>query len=724
MICVSFSPQELAETAMNDILGWYGYDSVDRLELAANNLASASASNTIDEDGAEVRLKADSDHVVTRAGSTTNHHLLLKAKSIAAASSQPHPPSQQTCIAGGHFFPRQQDDPSASSSGERRGLEAPSTTNPISNRPGLSGSPPAATVPTTRNGIGLHHQSHQPHHHASVPAGGGESSTSEKDSSRESSKSPMLMKMLDKQEQTCQWCRKVIPSHQPGILGTTEGMIFCTEACFSQSRRASFKRAKTCDWCRHVRHAVSYVDFQDGASQLQFCSDKCLNQYKMQIFCNETQAHLELNPHLKEKSSSAGSLITPELWMKNCKSCSMSPVSDRSESVSPVPSLPDLRILQKKHNAIVNLASNAGPAPMAGFDHGRVDGSGPGTLGPPPPPPPPQPPLNIPPQFLPPPLNLLRPPFFPLNPVAQLRFGNGMSNVPSTAPSMGPPPSPLPSGPLGPGSRPPVPNLFGFGAATPPVTILVPYPIIVPLPLPIPVPIPVIDFLKAALPKDSREKHAERVLDPDPPEDKMDAEASVMTVDSDELVAGETVDTSLAEEDMDVPLDFTVGGCGKQSERNAPGSTVEVLGESEQCSDCAPAYTLSTIASNEPESMSPIDDVKSGDPRRVGSANLVLPRFKLTRLESADTLDPGERLDEERRPPPPPDEEDIERERKEMVERSRPLRKRKRLVVPQQQQLQSSGPDQNDLYNPPREGNAEPQEFSCGIGLRSGSKTK
>ncbi len=89
----------------------------------------------------------------------------------------------------------------------------------------------------------------------------------------------------------------------------TEGTVFCSESCFSQSRRATFKRAKTCDWCRHVRHAVSYVDFHDGATQLQFCSDKCLNQYKMQIFCRETQAHLDLNPHLKEKPVIEGGML-------------------------------------------------------------------------------------------------------------------------------------------------------------------------------------------------------------------------------------------------------------------------------------------------------------------------------------------------------------------------------------------------------------------------------
>lgn len=100
----------------------------------------------------------------------------------------------------------------------------------------------------------------------------------------------------------CGWCKRPVSLSSPDFLTSPEGPRYCTESCFSQSRRASFKRAKTCDWCKHVRHAVSYVDFLDGASQLQFCSDKCLNQYKMQIFCKETQAHLDMNPHLLEKS--------------------------------------------------------------------------------------------------------------------------------------------------------------------------------------------------------------------------------------------------------------------------------------------------------------------------------------------------------------------------------------------------------------------------------------
>lgn len=107
-------------------------------------------------------------------------------------------------------------------------------------------------------------------------------------------------------ENNCSWCHQTIGPQSTEILGISQGTKFCSENCFSYWRRASFKRAKTCDFCKNVRNAVSYVDFNDGATQLQFCSDKCLNQYKMQIFCRETQAHLELNPHLKEKIDSSG----------------------------------------------------------------------------------------------------------------------------------------------------------------------------------------------------------------------------------------------------------------------------------------------------------------------------------------------------------------------------------------------------------------------------------
>ncbi|XP_055318074.1 sine oculis-binding protein homolog isoform X2 [Sitodiplosis mosellana] len=140
---------------------------------------------------------------------------------------------------------------------------------------------------------------------------------------------------LGSQSDECGWCKRVISFGSSEFSASSEGLKFCSESCFTQSRRASYKRAKTCDWCKHIRHAVSYVDFQDGASQLQFCSDKCLNQYKMQIFCKETQAHLDLNPHLKDKGKSSNeNLITPDLWMRNCRSRSRSLTPDQRSNDS------------------------------------------------------------------------------------------------------------------------------------------------------------------------------------------------------------------------------------------------------------------------------------------------------------------------------------------------------------------------------------------------------
>ncbi|VEN53824.1 unnamed protein product [Callosobruchus maculatus] len=140
----------------------------------------------------------------------------------------------------------------------------------------------------------------------------------------------------------CGWCNR--PVDENAAL-TSASATYCSELCFSQSRRATFKKNKTCDWCRHVRHTVSYVDFQDGASQLQFCSDKCLNQYKMHIFCRETRAHLELHPHLhtEETSSTGGNLITPDLWLRNCTS----PENNRS------PSPTQGKFLERNHNRLL-----------------------------------------------------------------------------------------------------------------------------------------------------------------------------------------------------------------------------------------------------------------------------------------------------------------------------------------------------------------------------------
>ncbi|KAG7226189.1 hypothetical protein INR49_014284 [Caranx melampygus] len=78
-----------------------------------------------------------------------------------------------------------------------------------------------------------------------------------------------------------------------------------------------------CDWCKHIRHTKEYLDFGAGERRLQFCSAKCLNQYKMDIFYKETQAALPgalCNPghgpggEGKPECGGGVQLLTPESW--------------------------------------------------------------------------------------------------------------------------------------------------------------------------------------------------------------------------------------------------------------------------------------------------------------------------------------------------------------------------------------------------------------------------
>ncbi|XP_022048665.1 sine oculis-binding protein homolog A isoform X4 [Acanthochromis polyacanthus] len=120
----------------------------------------------------------------------------------------------------------------------------------------------------------------------------------------------------------CAWCQKVGVKRYSLSMGS-ELKSFCSEKCFAACRRAYFKRNKVCDWCKHIRHTKEYLDFGAGERRLQFCSAKCLNQYKMDIFYKETQAALPgalCNPghgaagEGKPECSGGVQLLTPESW--------------------------------------------------------------------------------------------------------------------------------------------------------------------------------------------------------------------------------------------------------------------------------------------------------------------------------------------------------------------------------------------------------------------------
>ncbi|XP_067883211.1 sine oculis-binding protein homolog A isoform X3 [Heterodontus francisci] len=199
----------------------------------------------------------------------------------------------------------------------------------------------------------------------------------------------------------CAWCQKLGIKRYSLSMGS-EVKSFCSEKCFAACRRAYFKRNKSmpftaegwpfesspgshrvqqpknrgspaiarltqhgkevepgsildrikdttvCDWCKHIRHTKEYLDFGDGERRLQFCSAKCLNQYKMDIFYKETQANLPAglcntgHPPLENKSENTGvQLLTPESWnmpLTDARRKAPSPVAPSSQTQVPIPS--------------------------------------------------------------------------------------------------------------------------------------------------------------------------------------------------------------------------------------------------------------------------------------------------------------------------------------------------------------------------------------------------
>ncbi|KAM4542600.1 sine oculis-binding protein homolog A isoform 2-T2 [Odontesthes bonariensis] len=351
----------------------------------------------------------------------------------------------------------------------------------------------------------------------------------------------------------CAWCQKVGVKRYSLSMGS-EMKSFCSEKCFAACRRAYFKRNKVCDWCKHIRHTKEYLDFGAGERRLQFCSAKCLNQYKMDIFYKETQAALPgalCNPgHMaggegKPDCGGGMQLLTPESWgtpLTDLRRKAPSPGAHSSTSaVAPSTSS---ATSPSDTAAVCSPLSNSAKIPTP-----RPHESP--TLHPPPAPtlhPPVGVPSGSPPMVMTPrgpmPLPLfmehqmmqhirpsfLRPSVHPAGPNSPLSnpiipgIGPpppprtlGTSSSPMHRPLMSPHahPSSNPNGfmPPHPGLHmpglPPFPrvnmmhngpiplppmmnfNMPSLAPLVPPPTLLVPYPVIVPLPVPIPIPIPI-----------------------------------------------------------------------------------------------------------------------------------------------------------------------------------------------------------------------------------------
>lgn len=416
-------------------------------------------------------------------------------------------------------------------------------------------------------------------------------------------------------------------------------------------------------WLIQIMALITYIfdfkfivsQFQDGATQLQFCSDKCLNQYKMHIFCRETQAHLDLNPHLVNASSTSN-LITPDLWLKNCKSRSTSPTSEKSGSPnpenmtvskptektesakpqrkSPLPLItiaPTAKLMKPKgceektkspetkkdlRNTKMNLRKrrsskcSATVTSQSMRQHATTpkaqdlrmcspsDGSSPASIAG-------SSAIHSPPQPLthpipPPPFPC---PMFGIPPPVFIENGPEMRH-----PSMYPP---RPFLPPRPGiqihqDRPrlphPFPNPLG---QTPPVTVLVPYPVVLPIPFPIPIPIPITSFIQAhCLNK---------------------------------------VKSEVKNDDTEGPLDFTMNGNKDDDKNSGEKEVVEERDLTEQS-----------------EINERLQNDRNDNEYIEGNPEQTLPKFKITRL--------GNKMAK------------IVTKPREPSESTRPLRKRRRLV--------------------------------------------
>ncbi|XP_061397805.1 sine oculis-binding protein homolog [Musca vetustissima] len=760
--------KEFAENTMNELLGWYGFDSVDRLDISAKTSKLLQTAGLIN-----AQQQQHQQQQMERRRSRSQR---------ATALMQMHQQQQQ-----------QQQNDHLRSSGTSTSTSNNNTTTTTCSRPNYRGNDSTASDHDTRSS--RDDDSKSPHSTGILPA----------------------TNTFDEKSDNCCWCRRPVPENAPEFLTTSDGPRYCSESCFTQSRRASFKKAKTCDWCKHIRHAVSYVDFHDGATQLQFCSDKCLNQYKMQIFCKETQAHLDMNPHLKEQGMEAASnganLITPDLWLKNCRSRSASPAS--TVSTSPIPPTSGgcgVRNLMERASvlranspvsptagkngstntpsAAPSIAANYKPlisvAPVSKLmskspgiitqhrqspkhnrkkrplksctsTEGRQEPKGGNSatanpllkpkslLNPLPEPnrnnlsqtpsltqfaascvqdlhmnvPPLSPMLESPASSQPTTPHNLPPPAAATNggrttiPAAFFATPPTQHGGPPPPPAMGgtftprphPPPPPLPfmGNPAAPWPRflgnfmgmPPTaaapslaapPDLSAFNALVgtpPPVTVMVPYPVIIPLPIPIPVPLPVVDFYKAYLTADERQKFDEE-------RNGIKKEATTTATPSDSCCSAsdEPLDFTKTKETTDYTSPMITDKTAKNPQEDM--DDVREEGERQEEPETSanntttnsPTNGIATENPNSPrnlnESEDPLQNVEN-NPQR-------LPKLKITRLQSKRTL--------------------LIQQTKES-ECSRPLRKRKRIIDCDFQKITATTTKETNVENNDEDDDAE-----------------
>ncbi|XP_067338085.1 sine oculis-binding protein homolog A-like isoform X3 [Channa argus] len=492
--------ETFAESTMNELLGWYGYDKVDLRDSEAN----------------EIR----------------NYRERRQHVSVLKENSLPKPKSMDTKVSHSVL---------AMKSGERESSSVPSSSS--------SSSSTSSSLTT-------------PKEHKSAPV-------------IVPLIKPSAVEDVQNVQIVCVWCQKEGVKRYSLCMGS-ELKSFCSEKCFAACRRAYFKRNKArdedlhgerspqhphsedsprlvlkinsnvrvCDWCKHVRHTKEYLDFGSGEERLQFCSTKCLNQYKMDVFYREARAALtstssspsRTTQEARMDSSVAGQkLLTPESW-----NSSNNNGEARHRNISPkAPSIIHGSAESTSISSTEPSSSSSSKGPVSGVRTLERP------IHPPPPPsavevpshpiplplpPPIRPPMEhqtisqIPIPFIRPPLHaqglkspLANPPRHPAPPSSPIQRPPHSPHLqPPASSSINPPglmhpfpgayfpglhSPPLNILPRGPVPMPPIMN-FGipsFSPLLPQPTVLVPYPIIVPLPVPIPIPIPIPVSSKATM---------------------------------------------------------------------------------------------------------------------------------------------------------------------------------------------------------------------------------
>ncbi|XP_062323965.1 sine oculis-binding protein homolog isoform X2 [Osmerus eperlanus] len=468
-----------AESTMNELLGWYGYDKV---ELR-------------DSEASEIRSYPNRDR--------RQHVSVLKENSVPKLKS---------------FNNKTSPSALAMRSGERESPSVPSSSSPSSSMT-------------------------SPKEHKSAPV-------------IVPLIKPSAVDDVQNVQIVCVWCQKEGVKRYSLCMGS-ELKSFCSEKCFAACRRAYFKRnkardedlhgerspqhpphpedsprlvlknssARVCDWCKHVRHTKEYLDFGAGQERLQFCSTKCLNQYKMDVFYREARAALTSSsparpPTEGKPEGGAQQLLTPESWNSGGG-------DTRQRTLSP-----------KGPTPIHGTAASASMSPSeASSSKVPLPGPRPPERPPQPPPPPPAPEMMSQPVHPPRPHMEHHPaqplPQIPLSFIRPPLHAQGLKSPISNPPRhSGPPSSPIHRPPHSPHLQPPIassmnppslvhpyPGAYFPGLHSPPIniiphghvpmhpmmnfsiptfgpllpqpTVLVPYPIIVPLPVPIPIPIPI-----------------------------------------------------------------------------------------------------------------------------------------------------------------------------------------------------------------------------------------